>query len=82
MGFHVEERSFQPSVTFITTDTKHEPETRIPAVRAHAGAWEEARPGCTVERVMQLERDVAGGKLDTLARRALVDHAAGRTKPL
>jgi hypothetical protein len=62
MGYHVEERSFQPSVRFITTDTKREPETRIPAVRAHAGAWEEARPGCTVKRLMQLERDMHGAR--------------------
>ena len=30
----------------------------------------------------QLERDVQAGKLDTLADKALRDHAAGKTKPL
>ncbi len=30
----------------------------------------------------QFERDVAGGKLDVLAERALRDHAAGKTTPL
>ena len=30
----------------------------------------------------QLERDVAGGKLDALGEKALRDHAAGKTKPL
>lgn len=30
----------------------------------------------------QLERDVAAGKLDALAEKALRDHAAGKTKPL
>jgi hypothetical protein len=30
----------------------------------------------------QLERDVHAGKLDTLADKALRDHAAGKTKPL
>ena len=30
----------------------------------------------------QLERDVQAGKLDTLADKALHDHAAGKTKPL
>ena len=30
----------------------------------------------------QLERDVAAGKLDTLAQQALRDHAAGKTTPL
>jgi hypothetical protein len=30
----------------------------------------------------QLEDDVAGGKLDSLADTALSDHEAGRTKPL
>lgn len=64
MGFHVEERSFTPSVTFITTDNgkKHENEARFPAVGAHCGAWEEARPGCSVRRVEQLERDLRGAQ--------------------
>jgi hypothetical protein len=30
----------------------------------------------------QLERDVATGKLDALAEKALRDHAAGKTTPL
>jgi hypothetical protein len=30
----------------------------------------------------QLERDVAGGKLDALAEKALRDHAAGKYTPL
>ncbi len=30
----------------------------------------------------QLERDVAAGKLDVLAEKALRDHAAGKTTPL
>ena len=30
----------------------------------------------------QLERDVARGKLDALAEKALHDHASGRTTPL
>jgi hypothetical protein len=30
----------------------------------------------------QLERDVQAGNLDTLADKALRDHAAGKTKPL
>jgi hypothetical protein len=30
----------------------------------------------------QLERDAGAGKLDTLAEKALRDHAAGKTKPL
>lgn len=30
----------------------------------------------------QLERDVAAGKLDSLAERALREHAAGKTKAL
>ncbi|MGF1614639.1 MAG: hypothetical protein ACFCVA_12220 [Gammaproteobacteria bacterium] len=30
----------------------------------------------------QLERDVASGKLDALAERALRDHAAGKSTPL
>jgi len=30
----------------------------------------------------QLERDVASGKLDALADKALRDHASGKTKPL
>jgi hypothetical protein len=30
----------------------------------------------------QLERDVAAGRLDKLAERALAEHAAGRTTPL
>ncbi len=30
----------------------------------------------------QLERDVAAGKLDALAEKALRDHAAGKTTPL
>lgn len=30
----------------------------------------------------QLERDVAAGKLDALAKTALRDHAAGKTTPL
>jgi hypothetical protein len=30
----------------------------------------------------QLERDVAVGKLDGLAEKALRDHASGKTKPL
>lgn len=30
----------------------------------------------------QLERDVAAGKLDALADKALRDHAAGKTTPL
>lgn len=30
----------------------------------------------------QLERDVASGKLDALAEKALRDHAAGKSKPL
>jgi hypothetical protein len=30
----------------------------------------------------QLERDVAAGKLDELAQKALRDHAAGKTTPL
>lgn len=30
----------------------------------------------------QIERDVAGGKLDALADKALRDHAAGKTTPL
>ena len=30
----------------------------------------------------QLERDVRAGKLDALAKKALQDHAAGKTKPL
>lgn len=30
----------------------------------------------------QLERDVASGKLDALADKALRDHAAGKSKPL
>ena len=30
----------------------------------------------------QLKRDVQAGKLDTLADKALRDHAAGKTKPL
>jgi hypothetical protein len=30
----------------------------------------------------QLERDVASGKLDKLAEKALGDHAAGKTTPL
>lgn len=62
MGYHVEERAFTPSVTFITTELgkKHENEARFPAVGAHCGAWEEARPGCPVRRVEQLERDLRG----------------------
>lgn len=64
MGFHVEERTFTPSVTFITTELgrKHENEARFPAVGAHSGAWEEARPGCTARRVDQLERDLRGAQ--------------------
>ncbi|MBI2318697.1 MAG: hypothetical protein HYU75_17335 [Betaproteobacteria bacterium] len=30
----------------------------------------------------QLERDIAAGKLDALAEKALRDHAAGKTTPL
>lgn len=30
----------------------------------------------------QIERDVAAGKLDALAEKALRDHAAGKTTPL
>lgn len=30
----------------------------------------------------QLERDVAAGKLDALAEKALCDHASGKTTPL
>ena len=30
----------------------------------------------------QLERDVAAGKLNALAEKALLDHAAGKTTPL
>ena len=30
----------------------------------------------------KLERDIAAGKLDALAEKALRDHAAGKTKPL
>jgi hypothetical protein len=30
----------------------------------------------------QIERDAKAGKLDSPARKALEDHAAGRTKPL
>ena len=30
----------------------------------------------------QLERDVKAGKLDKLGKKALADHAAGKTKPL
>ena len=30
----------------------------------------------------QLKRDIKAGKLDSLARKARQDHAAGRTKPL
>lgn len=63
MGYHVEARSFEPSVRFITTDTqKYENEARFPAVGAHCGAWEEARPGCTVKRVLQLESDLRGAQ--------------------
>lgn len=63
MGYHVEERTFQPSVTFITTDDKkHENEARFPAVGAHSGAWEEARPGCPVRRVERLEADLRGAQ--------------------
>jgi hypothetical protein len=30
----------------------------------------------------QLERDIKAGKLDQLGKKALADHAAGKTKPL
>ena len=30
----------------------------------------------------QIERDVAGGKLDSIAEKALRDHAAGKSTPL
>lgn len=62
MGLHQKVDSFQASDPSQFTDQrrKREPETRIPAVGAHAGAWEDARPGCTTtRRVVQLERDVA-----------------------
>lgn len=64
MGYHAVERSFQPSVTFITTieSARDENEARFPAVGAHCGAWEEARPGCPVRRVMQLESDLRGAQ--------------------
>ena len=41
--------------------------------------WFEEREAEAFDRA--IERDVASGKLDALAERALADHAAGRTRP-
>ena len=62
MGYHVEERSFQPSVSFITTDTKREDPPRIPMIGAHAGCLFGRSPGASVRALEAELRDLHGAR--------------------
>lgn len=62
MGFHVEERSFTPSVTFITTDSKCEDPPRIPVIGQHEGCMFGRKPGATVKALEAELRDLHGAR--------------------
>lgn len=87
MGLHKSVDTFKPSDPSQTTQAfrRKEPETRIPAVGAHAGAWVEARPGCKVSALVQMERDVAEAlrlqaKAKSVVRKSLSKNGVLRTR--
>lgn len=62
MGIHVEERTFTPSVTFITTDTRREEQPRVPLIGVNAGCMPGRSPGTPV-KVLEAElRDLRGAQ--------------------
>lgn len=63
MGYHAVEHSFQPSVTFITTDTKREPVTRLPMIGAHPGCIDGTAPGCSAKALEEAGKEIVRSRM-------------------